>query len=175
MALAGLPEHLRRAVVLGLHTGQRRSDLADMKWTAIKGACLKVTPIKTRKKKKSSNVLLIPIHPDLAAELASWRKGATSETILETKFGQPWIPVYLSRQMAVELQKLGLDKGLNVHGMRKLAATRLAQAGCSAHEIASITGHKSLAMVQLYTESVEQERMAKVAVSKLTTKALTTA
>lgn len=36
------------------------------------------------------------------------------------------------------------------------------------HEIAAITGHHTLAMVQEYTQSADQERLAGVAVVKLT-------
>jgi integrase len=57
--------------------------------------------------------------------------------------------------------------GLNVHGLRKLAATALAEAGCTPHEIAAVTGHKSLAMVELYTRSAAQERLALTAIGRL--------
>ncbi|GBQ44968.1 hypothetical protein AA11826_0761 [Komagataeibacter oboediens DSM 11826] len=62
-----------------------------------------------------------------------------------------------------------IPKGLNVHGLRKLAATLLAEAGCTTHEIAAITGHKTLAMVQHYTLSADQERLAKGAVNRMET------
>ena len=88
---------------------------------------------------------------------------------METRLGKPWIPVYLSREMAKEVKKLGLPERLNVHGLRKLAATRLANAGCSTHEIAAITGHKTLGMIAHYTASADQERMAKTAVARLKT------
>jgi integrase len=163
-ALAGLPEHLRRAVVLGLHTGQRRGDLITMGWAAIQGAAIRVV------QQKTGASLLIPITAELAAELAVWRADSRGkQTILETRFGKPWIPVYLSREMAKEVKKLGLPERLNVHGLRKLAATRLANAGCSTHEIAAITGHKTLGMIAHYTASADQERMAKTAVSRLKT------
>jgi integrase len=51
-----------------------------------------------------------------------------------------------------------------VHGLRKLAAAALADAGCTAHEIAAVTGHRSLAMVSLYTASADQERLAEAAI-----------
>jgi integrase len=54
--------------------------------------------------------------------------------------------------------------------LRKLAATNLAEAGCSAHEIAAITGHRSLALVSLYTASADQERMATAAIVRLQTR-----
>jgi len=40
---------------------------------------------------------------------------------------------------------------------------RLAECGCSAHEIMSITGHKSLALVQHYTQEVEQMKLSRIA------------
>ena len=46
-------------------------------------------------------------------------------------------------------------------------ATPLADAGCTAHEIAVVTGHRTLAMVQLYTASADQERLARSAILRL--------
>jgi hypothetical protein len=40
-----------------------------------------------------------------------------------------------------------------MHGLRKVAARDLAEAGCSVHEIMSVTGHKSLAEVERYTKA----------------------
>ena len=64
------------------------------------------------------------------------------------------------------LTPIGL-KGHNLHGLRKLAAVRLAEAGCSAHEIAAITGHSSLDQVALYTREADQARLAKAAILRL--------
>jgi hypothetical protein len=47
------------------------------------------------------------------------------------------------------------------------AAVRLAECGCSAHEIMSITDHKSLALVQHYTQEVEQKKLSRIAIEKL--------
>jgi integrase len=58
---------------------------------------------------------------------------------------------------------------LSVHGLRKLAATALAEAGCSVHEIAAVTGHKTLAMVALHTASVQQKTLAEAAITRLET------
>jgi len=162
-ALAGLPEHLRRVVILGMHTGQRRGDLIALPWSAFQGGVLRLLPEKTSRPGDAD--LIIPVHRDLSAELKVWPRAA--DTILTTQTGLRWIGENLSREMSRELQRLGLPAGLNIHGLRKLAATRLAQAGCTAHEIASITGHKTLSMVSLYTRSVDQERLARAAVSRL--------
>ena len=41
-----------------------------------------------------------------------------------------------------------------------------AEAGCSASEIAAITGHKTLAEVERYTRAADQERLARQAIRK---------
>lgn len=91
--------------------------------------------------------------------LSPWKRGATTLTIFSIN-NRSWRPDYLSRDLPRELRKIGLPAGLNIHGLRKLAATRLAQAGCSPHEIQAITGHKTLAMVQHYTKAVSQRTLA---------------
>jgi hypothetical protein len=50
-----------------------------------------------------------------------------------------------------------------------LACIRLAEAGCTAHEIMAISGHKSLKEVERYTKAADQERLARSAVARLAT------
>jgi enterobacteria phage integrase len=52
------------------------------------------------------------------------------------------------------------------HGLRKASARRLAEAGCSAKQIAAITGHKTLAEIERYTRQADQEILARQAMSK---------
>ena len=54
--------------------------------------------------------------------------------------------------------------GMTFHGLRYTAAAKLAEAGCSLKEIASITGHKSLAMIEKYTRDADQERLSGAAI-----------
>jgi integrase len=162
VALSGLPEALRRVAVLGLYTGQRRGDLIAMTWAAYDGASIRL------RQQKTGRALTIPAHPDLRAELAAWKaERSDSVLILTSPRTGRWTAPHLSREMGKALAKLGLPDRLNVHGLRKSAARRLAEAGCSASEIAAITGHLSLSMVQLYTSSADQERLATAAVARL--------
>jgi len=57
----------------------------------------------------------------------------------------------------------------SAHGLRKAAARRLAEAGCTAHEIAAITGHASLGELVRYTKAVDQRRLAEAAMTKTRT------
>ena len=52
-------------------------------------------------------------------------------------------------------------------GEDKEAAAKLAELGCTAHEIMAITGHESLKEVERYTKAAEQKRLAKSAMRKL--------
>jgi hypothetical protein len=47
----------------------------------------------------------------------------------------------------------------------KAACRRLAEAGCSANEIAAISGHASLSEVTNYTKSAEQAHLAEQALN----------
>jgi integrase len=158
-ALRLLPPHLCRAVLLALYTGQRRGDLCRLAWTAYDGQTIRLV------QQKTGAPLILPVHHELKRELDTWSREAV--TILTDQHGLPWRPVNLSEQLPYALQKIGLPAGLNIHGLRKSAAANLADAGCSASEIAAVTGHKSLQMVALYTASADQERMAKAAIIRL--------
>ena len=58
----------------------------------------------------------------------------------------------------------------SAHGLRKAAARRLAEAGCTAHEIAAITGHASLREIVRYTKAADQRKLAAAAMEKAETR-----
>lgn len=60
-------------------------------------------------------------------------------------------------------------RGYSAHGLRKAGCRRLAEAGCTASEIAAWSGHKTLAEVSRYTRAADQAAMAKAAAIKLRT------
>ncbi len=161
VALRVFPEALRRAVTLGLYTGQRRNDLIAMSWGAYDGSAI------TMRQGKTGTELVIPVHSVLRTALDRWKTERSSTLILTSPRGLAWSGTHLSTSFAAAVRAAGLPAKLNVHGLRKLAATNLAEAGCSAHEIAAITGHRSLSMISLYTASARQGVLARAAVAKL--------
>jgi integrase len=60
----------RRALILGLHAGQRRSDLIAMTWDAHDGRAIAVQQIKTGER------LTIPVRRHLRVELERWKGAA---------------------------------------------------------------------------------------------------
>ena len=53
-----------------------------------------------------------------------------------------------------------LAKECSSHGLRKAACRRFAEAGCSEHQIAAISGHERIAGVRRYTKAARQVTMA---------------
>ena len=88
-------------------------------------------------------------------------------TFLETYYGKPFSADGFGHFFRAECNKAGLPH-CSAHGLRKACARRLADAGCTQHEIAAITGHNSLREVVRYTKGADQKRLATAAMQKLT-------
>jgi integrase len=80
--------------------------------------------------------------------------------------GRAFTPQRFTKWFTAQCRRIGLT-GLPPHGLRKASCRRLAEAGCSANEIAAISGHASLHEVERYTKAADQERMARSAVERL--------
>jgi integrase len=147
----------RLALSLLLYTAQRRSDVVRMGWQHIAAFRISVRQSKTDER------LRISIHQELQAILDATPR--ENMTFLVTDYGKPFTPAGFGNWFGERCREAGLR--LNAHGLRKAAARRLVEAGCSVHEVMAITGHRTLSEVQRYTREVEQERMADAAVRRL--------
>lgn len=146
----------RIAFFLGLYTAQRRSDVLSMRWDDIADGAILVHQHKTGVR------LSIPLHPTLAAELAEIeRKG---QTIIQKRTGDALTDSGFGSLWSKEQARLGIH--LPFHGLRKSATNALFEAGCTPQEVQTITGQKTLAMVQLYGKAANQKRMAQTAMEK---------
>jgi site-specific recombinase XerD len=54
----------------------------------------------------------------------------------------------------------------SAHGLRKACATALAEAGATAHEMVSVTGHQSLEEIERYTRGAKRKHLADRAMKK---------
>lgn len=152
------PPHIAHAVAIGLCTGQRKSDVLKMRWSDVDGGVVQVVQKKTKEK------LSIPVLPDFNALLGVLPRRAV--TLLSTPTGRVWTEGNFDKQFRKTMRDLG-HQGWVFHGLRGNAATMLAEAGCTIHEIASVTGHKALQNVQRYTRKVDQRKLAQEAMRKL--------
>ena len=154
----GTKPHL--AMQLMLCTGQRRSDAVRMGWQHVRNGKLAL------RQEKTNTPLLIPVHPDLEQALAATPR--TNLTFLVTAYGKPFSVTGFGNWFRERCDEPGLPQ-CSAHGLRKLAATRLTNVGCSDREIMAITGHKSVSQVSPYTKARDQSRLAEQAMAKLTT------
>jgi integrase len=148
----------RLTFALLLHTGQRGSDVYRMTWADIVGDAIRVAPQKTAAK------LTIPIHEALDRVLSTANR--SHSTILVTAYGERFSVKGFGQMISTAIREAGLPERCKAHGLRKAAARRLAEAGCSASKIAAITGHKTLAEVECYTRAADQERLARQAIQR---------
>jgi integrase len=151
----------RRAVMLALATAQRAGDLIRIRWDDYDGDVIRVV------QQKTGTALAIPIGKIMRAELSEWREFSRSGYVLETPRGLPWKANVFYTKCSLEIGRHLPLVGMQLHGLRHTAAARLAEAGATASEIQSITGHKSLTHVARYTRGVDQAATARAAVAKL--------
>jgi integrase len=59
-----------------------------------------------------------------------------------------------------------LPSACTFHGLRKAAAVRLADAGCTAHQIMAILGHTSLKEAERYAKAADREKLACAAMAR---------
>jgi integrase len=84
---------------------------------------------------------------------------------LLSETGRPFTPEGFARWFRQQCRRIGLTG--SPHGLRKASCRRMAEAGCSAHEIASVSGHMSLKEVQRYCDAADQARMAQRAAERV--------
>jgi len=143
------PLEMQRALIIGLHTGQREGDLLRLPWSSYDGGWIKLRQGKSRRGGISGPLVEIPCTAALRRMLDKMER--TSALILTTKTGQSFKKRYFARlwdesMKAAGLQRVqlpGMDEPVNLHfhGLRGTSVTLLSEAGCTPQQVAAITGH----------------------------------
>jgi integrase len=159
----GTKAHL--ALMLMLYTGQRRSDVIHMGEQHIRrtdnGDKIVV------RQKKTDTPLLLPIAPELATALKSVPR--TNMNFLLTSFGAPFSFNGFGNWFRDRCNEAGLPQ-CSAHGLRKLAATRMANEGCTDRELMAVFGWRGMSEVSRYVRAADQARLAEQAFAKTRTK-----
>ena len=160
----GTRAHL--AFSLLLYTGQRRSDVVRMGRQHIRGNVLSIT------QQKTGQTVDIRLHGELRSIIDTLPRD--NLTFILSDRGKPLTPEsftnWFKQQVAAVVDQDGnrlLPDGLSAHGLRKATCRRLAEAGCSAHEIMAISGHQTLAEVTRYTIAANRIHLAERAVTAM--------
>jgi integrase len=151
---------LALAVLLGAHTGQREADVLHLAWTQYDGVQIEL------RQEKTGRLLRVPVTSELKRALDATPQVST-QIVASEATRAPYKPDnfrHLFRDLA---DKAGLTK-LRFMDLRRTAAVRLAEAGCTAIEIAAITGHEigtTQKILEVYVPRNTQ--MAQNAIAKL--------
>jgi integrase len=126
------PARLHLALMLALWTGQRQGDLLRLPWNAYDGKHIRLRQSKTGAR------VVIPVGAPLKVALDAAPK--VSPIILTNRDGKPWRSESFRWIWNRACKAAGIV-GLTFHDLRGTAVTRLALAGATEAEIATITGH----------------------------------
>lgn len=149
----------RLAFDLLLYTAQRSGDVRQMGPQHVRDGYVVV------RQEKTGQPLEIPLHPRLRASLAAYGSGHLN--FITTQHGKPYTAGGFGNWFSGSARKAGLPVGVSAHGLRKAAARRLAEAGCTAHQIMAITGHQTLKEVERYTRAAGQKALADAAMARI--------
>ena len=137
----------RLALALLLYTVQRRGDVICMGRQHVRNGVLTIT------QQKTGVTLSIPVRAELKAILDARR---TSWAIQLPGTTPGTAPRSQCRCMGgLFSSPKRSDARRTLHGLRKAGCRRLAEAGCSANEIAAWSGHASLREVERYTKAAD--------------------
>jgi integrase len=150
----------RLAMVLLLYTAQRRADVVKLGRQHMRDGVLTV------RQQKTGTTLSIPVHPELKTVLDA--TPIENMTFLTTHGGKPLSVDGFSGWFRRKCHEAGLPSRAAAHGLRKAACRRLAELGCSASVIASISGHSTLREVGRYTAAADQAKLARQGMEALT-------
>lgn len=148
----------RLAFALLLYGAQRSGDVRFMSHETIAEGRIRLSQSKT------SNAVDVPVVAPLREAIAAGPLGDV--LLLETKDGEPFTPKGFYGLMKKACVKAGIPH-CAPHGLRKSAARRCREAGCSDDEGMAITGHKSVKEYRRYAGDDSRGDRADAAMAKV--------
>lgn len=130
---------LKAIIVLAIETAMRRGEIANLTWHDIN----LVSRLAYLRDTKNGESRVIPLSTRAMAAIQSIRREANGSLVLIHRDN-------VSLAFAAACKACGIQ-GLRLHDLRHEATSRLFEKGLNTMEVATITGHKTLSMLQRYT------------------------
>ena len=155
-ALRGQRRRLPRAVAapwraLAPVEPQRGGDARGMGPQHVRNKRLEVT------QEKTGAIVSLPILPALAASIMATKTSGL--VFLLSEHGKPYSRKGFGNKVRQWCDEAGLPQ-CSAHGLRKAAARRFAEAGCSNQQIKAWTGHTTDSEVSRYTAAADQQALS---------------
>ncbi|WP_288413097.1 tyrosine-type recombinase/integrase [uncultured Sphingomonas sp.] len=144
----------RLALDLMLWTGQRGGDARTMGPANVRDKRIVVT------QEKTGAIVSLPVLPPLAASILAAPSGGL--VFLLNEYGRPYSRKGFGNKFRQWCDEADLPQ-CSAHGLRKAAARRFAEAGCSNQQIKAWTGHTTDSEVARYTAAASQELLSDAA------------
>jgi integrase len=167
----------RLAMELMVRLALRRSDVIRLGPPDVRSGILKYTQHKMRE--HSPAHVELPLPTDLAAiirqtpgtGLKRWLLDGNGNDFTESAFSH-WFADMCDAAGLPRKQKPSGEwvRLCTPHGLRKRACTDMAERGCTAHEIMSVSGHLTLKEIDRYTKMADRARNARNAMDRMATK-----
>lgn len=144
--------------MLAIYTAQRQADLLALPWSAYDGEVIVL------RQGKTGAWVDVPVTARLHRALAETQR---KSPIICTRNGRPWKGDHFRHCFKAAMTRAGIADR-RFQDLRRTAVVRLAEAGCTVPEIASVTGH-SIDTTQKIIETYlpRTRRLAQAAITKL--------
>jgi integrase len=144
---------MHAAVRFALETAMRRGELAAMKWRDVDlHRCLLIIP-----ETKTGTPRTIPLSSRAMNVLRELRAHPTSiDGVVFTRR-----PPYFTERFAAARKRAGIED-LRFHDLRHEAVSRLFERGLNVMEVATISGHQDLRMLNRYTHLRPEDLLKKL-------------
>jgi integrase len=148
----------RLALALLLETGLRCADVVRVGRGHVRDGVMRII------QQKNGIAVAIPITAELAEAINAGAPGA-HVVFLVNEHGKAFTAKGFGKWFSAQCDRVGLT-GLSPHGVRKLAATRMAERRATAHELMAFFGWASIKEAERYTRKADREQLARSAVER---------
>lgn len=159
VAAAGEDLHMTTAFLLLQFTAQRPSDVLKMAWPHYSGSAIRL------RQQKTDALLDVPIHPVLRDHLSTLSQKGPSLTIVAYR-GRPVKYLRFNERFRRICERAGVDA--QARDLRRTAILRMAEAGATVPQIASVSGHSIEATQRVLETYLPRNRdLAEIAIGRL--------
>jgi integrase len=152
--------HMTTGFLLLQYTAQRPSDVLQMIWPHYSGSAIRLRQLKTK------TLLDVPVHPALAEHIDGLSRSSASLTIVSyrsrpVKYGR------FNERFRRIAERAGIE-GAQARDLRRTAMLRMAEAGATVPQIASVSGHSIEATQRILETYLPKNRaLAEIAITRL--------
>jgi len=148
---------LLQAIHLGVFTGMRRSEIANLQWKHIDFAReMIIVESDANFQTKTGKRRILPMNSLVNQLLHSMYTQRTGNYVIMLG-GKPVRTIWISRRFKQYIQKMDIDKSLHFHILRHTFASWLVQAGVPIYEVQALMGHSTIRVTQIYSHLIPKQ------------------